>query len=72
MPAMAAQEVVVIEAGDPSVWVSEPGVQRQGGTLTAQARMIHVDGGAFAVDRSALRFTVLGDGRAVDITGCTG
>ncbi|MBM1220340.1 hypothetical protein JQU17_08170 [Ponticoccus sp. SC2-23] len=72
LPAMGPGEEVVIEAGDPLIWVSEPEVQRSGGTLMAQAEMIHVDGGGVTIDRSAMRFTVLADGRAVDIRGCTG
>ena len=71
MRATAADEVVVIEAGDPQVWVSEPHVTRQGNQLTAVVDMVHISGQPFALDRSALRFTVLGDGKAVDIQGCT-
>ncbi|WP_322894390.1 MULTISPECIES: protein-disulfide reductase DsbD domain-containing protein [unclassified Yoonia] len=71
MAPTAAQETVVIEAGDPQVWVSEPQVTRQGNQLTAVVDMVHVSGQPFALDRSALRFTVLGDGTAVDIQGCT-
>lgn len=72
LPAIGPAEEVVIEPGDPLVWVSEPQVQRAGGSLRAQAEMIHVEGGGLTIDRSAMRFTVLSDGRAVDITGCTG
>ncbi|MFN3661153.1 protein-disulfide reductase DsbD domain-containing protein [Yoonia sp.] len=71
MAQTAAEEVVVIEAGDPNVWVSEPHVTRQGGQLTAVVDMVHISGQPFALDRSALRFTVLGAGKAVDIQGCT-
>ena len=72
MPQAGSNEVVVIETNDPNVWVSEPVAVRAGGTLTAEAEMIHLEGGAFAVDRSALRFTVLGSAQAVDVMGCTG
>lgn len=65
------QEIVVIESGDPQVWVSEPQVTRAGSQLTAVVDMVHVSGQPFALDRSGLRFTVLGDGTAVDIRGCT-
>lgn len=71
MPALGANEAVVIEAGNAEIWVSEPRVARLGGLLTAEARMIHADGGAFAVDRSAVRITVIADGQAVDIRGCS-
>ncbi|WP_322890299.1 MULTISPECIES: protein-disulfide reductase DsbD domain-containing protein [unclassified Yoonia] len=70
MPRKAVQEVVVIEAGDPQVWVSEPSVSRVGTTLNAVVDMVHVSGQPFALDRSAVRITVLGDGQAVDIQGC--
>ncbi len=71
MPALGAVEEVVIEAGDAEVWVSEPQIVRQGGTLQATAQMIHVEGGGFVLDRSAVRITVLAGGQAVDIRGCT-
>ena len=70
LPATGAPEVVVIEVGDPAVWVSESATNRMGDVLTAEVKMIHVRGGAIALDRSTLRFTVLGSDRAVDITGC--
>ncbi|SMY06814.1 protein-disulfide reductase DsbD domain-containing protein [Flavimaricola marinus] len=67
-----SREVVVIETSDPQVWVSETDVTRQGRTLTAQADMVHSNGGGFALDRSGVRITVLGSDRAVDLRGCTG
>lgn len=72
MPSAGTDEVVVIEAGDPRVWVSEAETSRSGNTLTAKVEMIHVTGKAFALDRSALRITVLGSDEAVDISGCSG
>ena len=72
LPALGRDEVVVIETADPQVWVSEADVSRSGGTLTAQADLVHVSSGGFALDRSTLRFTVLAQGRAVDLHGCTG
>ncbi|MCF7699247.1 protein-disulfide reductase DsbD domain-containing protein [Loktanella sp. M215] len=71
LPATGANEAVVIEAGDPHIWVSEPQIRRQGETLTAQAQMVRGAGEAFALDRSAVRFTVLGHDRAVEVHGCT-
>ena len=70
MPSAGGNEQTVIEAGNPLVWVAEPKSQRRGNTLTAEARMMHIDGGAFALDRSAVRITVLGQRHAVDIQGC--
>ena len=70
LPEATGSEVVVIEAGDPEVWVSEADVRRDGDVLTATSDLVHFTGESFAVDRSALRFTVLGAARVVDIRGC--
>ena len=66
----AGREAVIIETSDPAVWVSEPDVTRTATHITATSDLIHVSGSSFAVDRSGIRITVLGDGRAVDIQGC--
>ncbi len=65
-----ASEFVVIEAGDPTVWVSEADVSRNAGQLQAVVDMVHPSGGPFAIDRSDLRLTVFGGDRAIDIQGC--
>jgi DsbC/DsbD-like thiol-disulfide interchange protein len=70
MPPLGPEESVVIESGDPGLWVSEPATRREGGTLVATAEALSRDGGPLALDRSDLRITVLGQGRAVDIRGC--
>lgn len=70
MPPLGGAEAVVIEVGDPGVWVSEPVAARSAGVITAQADMVPLSGGAFALDRSAVRITVIADGQAVDIRGC--
>lgn len=71
MPKLGVSEYAVIEARDPKIWVAETETTRQGGQLIAQTVLQHVDGRAFAVDRSGLRFTVLSRGKAVDIQGCS-
>lgn len=71
MPPAGGTEYVVVEAGNPHVWVAEPDSHRDAGTLHASTRMVHIEGRSFAVNRSDLRFTVIGDSRAVDILGCT-
>lgn len=71
MPPVGGPEHVVVEAGNPQIWVAEPDSHRNGAVLSAVTRMMHVDGSSFLVDRSALRFTVIGATRAVDIRGCT-
>lgn len=70
VPPQGGQESVVVEA--PGLWVSEARSWREGSTLVATAEAQARDGGPAALDRSGLRITVLGDGRAVDIRGCEG
>ena len=62
----------VVETADPQVWASQPDVVWTGGQLLVSSRLKHAGGGAFALDRKGLRFTVISQGRAVDIRGCTG
>ena len=66
-----ASEHVVVETGDPRVWVSEADSTRDGQTLRATVDMVHPSGQPFALDRSGVRITVLGTDRAVDIQGCS-
>ena len=71
VPRQTASEFVVIETGDPSVWVSPAITTRDGGVLRASVDLIHPSGGAFALDRSAVRITLLdGESFGVDIRGC--
>ncbi|SFD46512.1 protein-disulfide reductase DsbD domain-containing protein [Roseivivax sediminis] len=72
MPEIGERESVVIETANPAIWVAEPDASRAGNRLIAETELMHVDKRAFAVDRSGLRFTILGAGKAVDILGCTG
>lgn len=70
MPSAGETEFVVVEAGNPQIWVAEPDSRRDAAILEASTRLVHVDGRSFALNRSDLRFTVIGDSRAVDIQGC--
>ena len=70
MPRVGRTTALVVETADPQVWVAEPRLSHHDGTLIAETTLMHVDGGAFALDRSGLRLTVLGAGQAVDIRGC--
>src|SRR6056297_692219 len=70
MPSAGAQEHAVFEPLDPRIWSSEATTARRGDTLVTQTDLEHVSGGAFALDRSTLRITVLGSDHAVDIHGC--
>ncbi len=70
MPHTGGQEVVVIEPGQPGVWMSETDVRRSGNTITATGDMVPPHGRALAVDRSRITITVLGQKQAVEIKGC--
>lgn len=72
LPATGGTETVIVETANPEVWVAPARATRQGGTLRLSTYLAHVSGRPFAVDRSALRFTVLGSKTAVDVRGCTG
>ena len=64
------EENVVFEPADPSIWVSDSQTARAGAVLTSVVELVPDSGAPFALDRSALRLTVLGGGRAVEINGC--
>ncbi|WP_247738664.1 protein-disulfide reductase DsbD domain-containing protein [Shimia sp. R9_2] len=72
MPRAGGAEVAVIETANPEIWVAEGTTTRSGDTLIAETEMVHVSDASFLINRSDLRFTVLSDGDAVDIHGCTG
>ncbi len=71
MPSAGGPEVLVFEPGNPQLWASEAQTRRQGNTLIATSELVNNSGGAFALDRSEMRITVLGSKHAVDILGCT-
>lgn len=72
MPNTGQVEAVVIEAGNPEVWVSQSDLAYEGNAISATVDMIHVSASSFALDRSEIRITLLGDGYAVDVQGCAG
>lgn len=69
LPPTGGTEYAVVEPGDARIWVSEAETTRQGDTLTVVSELQR--DGAIALDRSALRITVLGRKMAVDIQGCS-
>ena len=71
MPSAGGTEVTVIEPGNPQLWTSETTSSRRGDVLTTTAEFLHLTEPSFALDRSKIRFTVLGKRHAVDIIGCT-
>lgn len=71
VPSAGGREVVVIEPGQPNMWMSETDSNRSGGQLTATGDLTSTNGGPLAIDRSAIRITVLGDNHAIEILGCS-
>ena len=71
MPPMGGDEVVIIEPGQPELWMSATDVARRGSQLTATGEMMAAGGGAIALDRSDIVITVLSKTGAVEIKGCS-
>lgn len=71
MPSAGGREIAVIEAGSPEVWASEAETRRDGNVLIAASELVHASGQPYALDRSKIRITVLGQDHAVDIRGCS-
>lgn len=70
LPKGGQDETVIVELADRSVWVSAATAIRKGRKLTAIAELVPPNAKPFLLQRSDIRITVLGDGRAVDIRGC--
>ena len=70
MPSAGAPEYVVIEPQAGDIWVSEAKTSRTGNQIVATSDMVSASGAPIALDRSAIRVTVLGQSYAVDIQGC--
>ncbi len=70
MPSTGGDEHVVVETRNPMIWVQEATTRRTGGEIHAVTTLMHMDGKPFAVDRSALTITVIGQKYAVEIQGC--
>ncbi len=70
LPRRGAAETVVFETSDAAVWVSESQTSRAGGVLTSITDLVTGLGTPFALDRSGVTVTVLGEGRSVEIAGC--
>jgi hypothetical protein len=72
VPPMGGAETVVFELSEPGLWVTDARVRREGGTITATSELMKGGGGPVALDRSAVRITVIGQRGAVQIDGCRG
>ncbi len=71
LPPTGGREVVVIEPGQPNLWMSEMDTKRKGNQLVATGDLSAYEGGGIALDRSGIRITVIGKNHAVEINGCT-
>ncbi|MEN8891603.1 protein-disulfide reductase DsbD domain-containing protein [Planktotalea arctica] len=72
LPRVGRSEAMAIETADPLLWVGEPEMIRSGNALSSVTQIQHVEGAPFILNRSGIRITVLGESRAVEISGCTG
>ncbi len=72
MPSTGKSETVAVEIADQNIWVAEPGATRIGNVLTAVTDLVGPSNAPFMLDRSTIRFTVIGPKNVVDIQGCTG
>jgi DsbC/DsbD-like thiol-disulfide interchange protein len=70
LPSQGQGEKVVVETGEPDVWVSDSTTDRQGADLTASADLVPPAGKPFVLDRSGVVLTVLAGGKSVEIHGC--
>lgn len=69
--ASKGDEVIAFENRDPSIWIDEAKVTRQGNQLMAVTEMVAPSGQPFVLDRSAMTITVIpSEGRATEIKGC--
>ncbi|MEX3316714.1 protein-disulfide reductase DsbD domain-containing protein [Sulfitobacter sp. PS-8MA] len=71
LPPAGGKETVVIEPGTAGLWMSATDSQRRGDTLISTGELFAENGRALALDRSAIRITVIGQKHSVEIKGCT-
>lgn len=63
-------EMVVIEAPIEDLWIADPALQRDRARITATTQLDYFGEGPLVLDRGALRLTLIGQDRAVEIIGC--
>jgi DsbC/DsbD-like thiol-disulfide interchange protein len=71
LPKMGRNEVVVIEPGQPGVWMSETDTTRRGNVLIATGDLVPSGNAPLVIDRSDVVITVISARQAVEIKGCT-
>ncbi|MGA0715018.1 MAG: protein-disulfide reductase DsbD domain-containing protein [Gemmobacter sp.] len=69
-PALGPEEVAVIEADAPDLWLSEARAHRDGPVLRAEAEVYPTAGGGVLLDRERITITVLAAGRGYEWRGC--
>lgn len=70
VPQIGAAEMVVLEAGDPGLWIGEAQARRDGARVTAVADIVPLGAAPAVIDRSRMTVTLLSRDRAVEIAGC--
>ncbi len=70
LPPTGGDEVAAVELEGAAVWTSPPLLVRTGDRLSLTADLVPADGAPFALNRSDLRFTILGSTRTVEFRGC--
>lgn len=68
--ALNGKRTTLIEYANPDIWIDIADTSIKGRNLIASATMEYYGDGMLAVDRSAIRITVLENNRAVEILGC--
>ncbi|MSU88566.1 hypothetical protein GE300_02895 [Rhodobacteraceae bacterium 2CG4] len=66
----ATPRMVVFEPAADDIWITTDRASAAPGELRIDATIDYFGEGAFALDRGALRMTLIGDGRTVELTGC--
>ena len=64
-------EAVMFELPDPSLWIGDAQVARQGDRLVATSE-VYAQGGGLGLARGDVRITAFADGAGVELSGCRG
>jgi DsbC/DsbD-like thiol-disulfide interchange protein len=70
VPKQGEPETVVFETADATVWVAQSTALRDRQILHAQTDLVPQSGAPFALDRSGVTVTIIGQGHSVEIKGC--
>ena len=70
LPQQGAPETVVFETADKTVWVAGATMRREGRILTATTDFVPTSGAPFALERSGVTVTIIGQTHSVEIKGC--